>query len=150
MKATINANGTLLSALANKYLNILLTGKIEESELIAFFSFLNGSRGNITKEERNILSEQLWNNPVQLSAQQNAKGIYFLRGTHKTPRGLERKNSPFRSREESILDTFVRFELKGCHDAGRFDRKFVPLYECFGVSNTFEYYYFNGEIHITG
>jgi hypothetical protein len=148
MKTVINENGILVSPLVQKYINIIESGKIEESELVAMKSLMNS---NDTANE--ILSPLIWNKEegLQLSAKQNKKGYDYLISQWKTGRGIERKNNPFGYREQDILENFTHFTLKGFYDAGRASfRNLQPLYECHSNGNSFEYYYYNGEINIVG
>ncbi len=148
--ATITPNGILLSKLAQKYLDIIETGKIEKSELIALCSFMNNKA---TKEERHLINSTLANkeDSVLLSEEQNKQGYQYLWNQWLTPTGIERKNNPFGFREQFILKGFEYFTLKELYNAGNFYRDyFIPLYECHGKDNTFQYYMNNGLIHIVG
>lgn len=153
MKTSINENGILLSALANKYLKIVESGIIQESELNSLFSFLNGGRGDITKEQKDLICGKIWEkeNGLLLSDAQNKKGIQYLLNQYKTPAGKERKNSPFGYREIKIIENFSHFELMGEYNAGNGYRDFfVPLYRVVGAENSMEYYFAGGKIHIIG
>lgn len=100
--------------------------------------------------EKIDLSE-IWDHPANLTPEQNKKGIQFLKNLWKTPTGAERKNNPFGYREEKILDNFTGFELAGVYDAGNYHSSFyVPLYNCCGDNNAFQYYYSNGKVNIVG
>jgi hypothetical protein len=117
----------------------------------------------ITKSEINLLCRRLnkgevmdvseiWDNPAELTAEQNAEAINFLRNEWKTPKGKERLNSPFGYREEEIIDNFRTFELAGFYDASKYGGRtfYIPLYNC--VSNegrSFQYYY-DGKVQIVG
>ncbi len=150
--ATITKDGHFLSKAANKYLELIESGKIEESELNNMFQFLNGSRAPIDKDTRNTIISALWNKEdhIQLSQAQNNKGINFLRKLYQTPLGKERKNHPFGFREIAVLNNFERFELIGEYNIGNMHRDyFVPLYRAIGKDGSFEYYY-NGEVNIIG
>lgn len=93
----------------------------------------------------------IWDGEIMLTPEQNKKGIDFLRNLWKTPKGVERKNSPFGYREEQVLETFTHFELRGFHDVSRYGQNpfYLPLYVCCGESGSFEYYY-NGTCNIIG
>lgn len=156
LQATVNPDGLLIGKLANKYLAIIEKGIIEENELNAMFSFLNGGRGNATQDEKKIIKAALWmrndiDKPLLLSQAQNNKGINYLRGQYQTPNGKERKNNPFGFREVAVLQRFTHFELIGEYDAGNAYISFlVPLYRVVGEGGTFEYYFSGGVVHIIG
>ena len=116
----------------------------------------------ITEKEVNLLKRRMnngekidvsyiWDNPVELTPDQKKNGIEFLLNLWKTPRGVERKNSPFGYREEDTLENFTHFELAGFHDIARYGQKsfYVPLYNACGNNNCFQYYY-NGKVNIIG
>jgi hypothetical protein len=92
----------------------------------------------------------IWNGEIKLTQDQNNKGINFLRNLYQTPKGIERKNSPFGFREIATLNNFTHFELRGFYDAGNAYHSFyLPLYLCCGNNDAFEYYY-NGKVNIVG
>lgn len=94
---------------------------------------------------------EIWDNPASLTKEQNKKGFDFLYNQWKTPMGKERLNNPFGYREEAILENFTGFEFAGVYDAGNFNRSFfVPLYNCCGNNNAFQYYFSSGKINIVG
>lgn len=139
-------------ALIQKYLDIIKTGKIEESALISLLSVLNGGRGKATQEEKRLLLDALNEGNLTLSKAQNEKGLAWLMDQWKTPRGVERKNNPFGYREQAILENFSHFELRSVYDGSRYGSPayYLPLYECVGNNTSFEYYVHGGQIHITG
>lgn len=134
-----------LSRTAKKYLAIIETGRIEESDLIAMKSFINKS-----KENARIIFDAMSDKTLLLSEAQNKKGYDFLMKQRFTPTGKERQNNPFGYREAAILDNFSHFELKDWYNAGNAHHDYyLPLYECLGNETSFEYYY-NGKVNIVG
>jgi len=116
---------------------VVKNGVITEQQINLITRRLNGG-------EKIDLSE-IWDNPIELTDEQNKKGFDFLYNQWKTPKGVERKNNPFGYREENILAKFTGFELAGFYDAGNYGNSFfVPLYNCCGDNNAFQYYYSGG------
>jgi hypothetical protein len=143
----VNDNGILLTPRIKKYLAIIESGTITESELIALKSFINSN-----KDAFKVLDAAIWakEEGLTLTPEQNSKGYDFLMDCWRSPSGKERKNNPFGYREEAILEKFTHFTLKGFYDAGNCYRSYyLPLYECHGNNNSFEYYY-NGKVNIIG
>ncbi len=148
--ATITPNGILLSKLAQKYLDIIETGLIQKSELIALCSFMNNKA---TKEERQLINETLANKEdgTLLGEEQNKQGYAYLWNQWLTPTGIERKNNPFGMREQEILENFQYFTLKELYNGGNYNiDHYIPLYECHGKGNSFEYHMNKGIINIVG
>ena len=95
--------------------------------------------------------QEIWDNPVKLTQDQENKGILYLRNLYQTPKGAERKNNPFGYREIAILNNFTGFELAGTYDAGNYNNSYhVPLYNVCSPDNCFQYYMAGGTIHIVG
>ncbi len=94
----------------------------------------------------------IWNNCVDLTADQNKKGIDFLMNQWKTPKGIQRKNSPFGYREEAVLENFTGFELAGFYDISKWGGRsyLIPLYNCVGKNGDAFQYYYDGEVQIVG
>ena len=125
----------------------LLT-KIEQSKSITESEILLLKR-RMNNGEKIDLSF-VYDNEIELTDDQNKKGINFLTNLYKTPIGKERKNHPFGYREIEILENFDRFTFGGFYDAGNFYRSYyLPLYDCCGANNAFTYYY-NGKVNIIG
>ena len=115
----------------------------------------------ITESQLNLLKRRMnngekidvtfiWDGEIQLSPEQNKKGIEFLRDQWQTKTGKERKNNPFGYREQEVINNFTHFELAGFYDTARYGQRsfFIPLYRCCG-DGCFEYYY-NGTVNIVG
>jgi len=125
-----------------------LLKKIKESNLITESEILLLKR-RLNKGEK-IDMDYIWNNEIELTPEQNKKGIDFLMNQYISPNGKERKNNPFGYREIEILKNFTGFTFKGFYDAGNYYHSYyLPLYDCNGDNNSFEYYY-NGEVNIIG
>jgi len=115
----------------------------------------------VTEKQVNLLARRLnageavdtsyiWNNPPELTSEQNDKGLNFLLNLWRTPANKERKNNPFGYREENILSNFTGFELAGFYDAGIRHTYWIPLYNCIGANDSFQYYCNGGKISIVG
>ena len=125
-----------------------LLKKIEESNSITESEILL-LKGRLNRGEKIDMS-YIWNNEIELTPEQNKKGIDFLMNQYVTPNGTERKNNPFGYREIEILKNFTHFELRGFYDAGNYNNSYyLPLYVCCGNNGGFEYYY-NGKVNIIG
>lgn len=145
----VSSTGVLITPTIQKYLNVIASGKIEESTIIAMKSLMGKN-----KDAANVINEALYANDskeLQLSDKQNKKGIVFLLNQWKTPNGKDRKNNPFGYREQKILENFSHFTLSGFYDAGNsYVTFYIPIYSCWSKDgNGFEYYY-NGEVNIIG
>ena len=118
-------------------------GVIAEKEIL----LLNRRKNNGEKFDESFS----WDSEILLTEDQNKKGIEFLLNLWKTPKGVERKNNPFGYREQKVLETFENFRFIGFYDAGNYHHSlYIPLYECNGKEESFEYYYSNGKVHIIG
>jgi len=86
---------------------------------------------------------------VDLTPEQNAKGVDWLRKQHYTPSGKEKESSPYGYREVSIIDsTKVLIGVKDFYSPrGNY---YYPLYEACGGGNCMEYYVEGGKINIVG
>lgn len=115
------------------------------------------SRRMITEQEINLLKRRanagdndaaaFWPD-IEVTPEQSAKGIAWLRNLYKTPTGKERKNNPFGYREIDIIDNYAgeNFTFRGFYDAGRYGfHNYIPVYEVGGM----EYYNYGG-IQIIG
>lgn len=131
---------------AKKYLAIIESGEIEESQIISMKSFMGKN-----KENAGSIFEALQDKELNISAQQTRKGLDFLLNQWKTPTGKERTQNPFGYREQNILENFSHFTLSGFYNAGNAYHDFyLPLYTVYSKSgNSFEYYY-NGKVNVIG
>lgn len=96
-------------------------------------------RGIITEREINLIKNRMnrginteeifMNGPLQITPEQTAKGLAWLKNLYKTPHGRIRKNNPFNQKQASVINKFRKFELVGFYDVGTFWRYyFVPIY----------------------
>jgi len=101
-------------------------------------------------KDRSINIDFISDGNVKLTPEQNKKGIEFLLNVHQTPRGIERKNTPFKHREIETLKSFTHFEFKGFYNAGNHGiDHHISLYLCCGNNGEFLYYY-DGDVNIIG
>lgn len=88
---------------------------------------------------------------IKITPAQTQKGLEWLNDQWKTPSGAERKNNPFRTREQDVLETFQRFELTDFYDAGNtYFHSYQPVYSVIGKQGSFDYYVAGGKMHIIG
>lgn len=146
MKAVINEKGILLDKTALKYIDIINSGSITESQIISLRSYLH----KCDKEVRRAIFD-VWHE-LEISPEQNKKGYEFLMKQWKTGTGKEAKNNPFGYREQNILENFDRFTYCENYDSSRYGQNpfYLPVYRCYSKNgNSFEYYY-NGKVNIIG
>lgn len=138
---------TTISKVTRKYLDIIASGVIEESQIISMKSLMGRD-----KEAAKAIFEALdISGELELSSAQQTQGFDFLKNAWKTPRGIERKNNPFGYREQEILKNGTDISLKGFYDASTYGGTafYIPIYSVNSKGGSFEYYY-NGEINIIG
>lgn len=126
----------------------LTKGYLTEREILLIKRRLNGKKMTLTQFWDTIGYEG-----IKITPAQTQKGLDWLNDQWKTPRGAERKNNPFGTREQDTLKTFQRFELADFHDASSAYNDFkyyLPVYRVIGKKGAFEYYVSGGNIHITG
>jgi hypothetical protein len=117
--------------------------------------------GVITEKEINLLKRRanagekmnlspIYDNEIELTAEQNKKGYDFLIKQWKTPKGKERKNNPFAYREQKALETFQKIYFDELYNTGNMYIDFyLPLYTVVGENSAFQYYY-DGKVNIIG
>lgn len=150
---------------------VWLNKEIKES--IAGFGSTKGStsdslieeiakRGTITEKEMKLLLKRknagekfndapIWDGEIELSKDQQTKGLKWLKNLWKSPNGKERKNNPLMQREQGIVENFRTMYLRGFHDIGNASHSYwVPLYTVAGDDTTMEYYVKGGQINIVG
>ena len=92
----------------------------------------------------------------KLTPEQNKKGLDFLMLQWKTARGVERKENPFRYREQRALATFKEFRLVDWFDDVNYYQSkagihnLQPVYDVHAREGSFQYYYSGGKVHIIG
>lgn len=152
-----------------KYAAIIRGDVITEREISNLKKLLNGySATSTTITERKRLEIMIWakydDGGLELTAEQTAKGIKWLLSKWKTPRGVERKNSPFGYREQETLEHFTHFkflyfyDLSTAYQTRAGHHNYQPVYGVYSTDapSNFEYYmqrttgYNGGEVEIIG
>jgi hypothetical protein len=144
----VTSAGKLITPIIQKYLDIINSGIIEESQIISMKSLMNDN-----KDARQLIFEALHETEgLRLTESQNIKGYSFLMNQCKTPRGIERKNNPFGYREQAALEEFSHFELVDFYDAGNKNHSFyLPVYDVVTKGNGYGFqYYYNGKVNVIG
>ena len=143
----VNSTGKLITPTVQKYLDIINSGTIEESQLISMKSLINSD-----KDAREVIFSALHETEgLNLTESQNLKGCSFLKNQWKTPRGIERKNNPFGYREQAALENFSHFELVSFYNAGNnYHDNYLPLYDVIAKDGYGFQYYYNGKVNIVG
>jgi len=139
------------------YVKLAKQNKWSEKELKAYFKFLNNSEDEKLKQK---VSKAFRNNKkianadgISLTEDQQNKGWKYLYNLGFTPKGAERRNSPYGYREEQIVSLKGDLSLIGSYDAGNMFRSYyVPLYEAYSkkARTSMQYYVWGGKIHIVG
>jgi len=136
------------------YIKVSKKTKLSEKELNALKNWINNKA---SKAERNEVLENLYETSstmgaIALTQDQVNKGAKYLYNLGYTPRGSERKNSPYGMREEYIVKNLKDIGVLGFYDAGNFWNSFyVPLYQAEGKDgSTMDYYVAGGQINIIG
>lgn len=122
--------------------------KYSEKELNALKNYMNKN----PKEANSLNNLVADKEGTKLDKTQVAKGFKYLYNLGFTPKGVERRNSPYGYREEYIVKNPKTIELKQFHDAGNRNYSFyVPYYEAIGKDGTsMEYFVSGGKINIWG
>jgi hypothetical protein len=100
------------------------------------------SFSGMTSEEIDALLDRIsFESPV-ITPEQAAKGLAWLLDKWKTPKGRERKNNPFSSREISVLENFRRFRLVDFYNVSQaMMALYVPVYRVEAHDgSSFDYY----------
>jgi len=127
-----------------------------EKEMKAYLKFLNNSEDEQLKK---AVSKSFEYNPkiydgegIRLERGHVDKGTKYLYGLGYTPKGKERKNTPYGYSEMESVKHIITIKLIGIYDAGNMFRSFyVPLYRVYtDGERDFEYYVSGGKIHIVG
>jgi hypothetical protein len=91
----------------------------------------------------------------EITKEQTAKGIAWLKNEMVTPKGKYRKNNPFGYREEQIIDNFSKFLLVDFYNAAFYGSSIhaalFPVYRVISQTGaSFDYCYYNGKMEILG
>ena len=121
------------------------TNPISEREILTIKMHLN--KGDLTPQSLPTMPDE----GLELTQEQTKKGYDILMNLWKTPFGEERKNNPFGLREQEILSNFKEFRLVDWYDAGNMNFKaYFPVYEVNSDTDSFQYVFYNGQVHIIG
>jgi hypothetical protein len=108
-------------------------------------------RANNPETQRETLDALNKYESWKITPEQTTKGLDWLNNQRRTPRGVERKNNPFGSREEGTLDDFQYFTFDGLYDAGNVHHRwYAPIYTVHGRDSSFQYVIKGGGIEIIG
>ena len=146
------------NAYLERYKAIASQAFLTEREINNLKSVISGGKGSLSKEERLELLSLVADTEHDITPEQTAKGLAWLKNLAWTPYGKARKSDPFGYRERSILLGFTHFTFSGFEDVGsvfqeRY-RNLSPLYRVHGQgewgSSFFEYIMRGGKIEIVG
>ena len=128
------------------YTKLAKQKKYSEKELNALKNHMNKLD---LKDANSLVADK---NGTKLDKSQVQKGFKYLYNLGFTPKGVERKNTPYGYREEYIVKNPKTIELLQYHNAGnRYVDFFVPYYRAIGKDGTsMEYFVSGGKINIWG
>tara|TARA_R100001086_G_scaffold33095_1_gene15026 strand:+ start:246 stop:656 length:411 start_codon:yes stop_codon:yes gene_type:complete len=131
------------------YTKLAKQKKYSEKELNALKNHMNKLDFKDANKLNSLVADK---NGTKLDKSQVQKGFKYLYNLGFTPKGVERKNSPYGYREEYIVKNPKTIELLQFHDAGNRNFSFyVPYYEAIGKDGTsMEYFVSGGKINIWG
>ena len=135
------------------YFKIAKKSSLTEKELNALKNAINNN-----SQGREILkafhqNKRIYDGTgITLSKDQIAKGGKYLYNLGFTPKGAERKSTPYGYREMYIVDNLKTIRLIDFYDAGSYRYSFyVPYYTAIGKDGTsMDYFVSGGKIHIYG
>ncbi len=136
------------------YKKLAKAKSLTENELNALLRYLNNK--DVDGEVYNLFRKNKLIDDytgIKLSKEQSNKGFKWLYNLGFTPKGAERKNSPFGNREEYIVKNPKEIRLIGVYNTAKwqFGSYFVPMYKAIGKDGTnMEYYMSLGDIAIIG
>ena len=93
---------------------------------------------------------------LKITPEQTNKGLTWLKNKGWTPRGIERKNSPFGYREEDAIETFKEFRLDSFTNRNNYFQQennifnWLPVWNVIGKKNSFQYIVENETASIIG
>lgn len=134
-----------MSKVCSKYVDLIKKGKFTEQELISFRRQINGSsRLDIDKRQNLVClfeEKASSNKSIQLSKEQQLKGLNWLRQKTFKLNGGIRKNSPLGTYEIVVLNSFKKFTCVGLYNNSENNYvNYVPVYRCYGKKgNYFDY-----------
>lgn len=145
-----------MSKVYSKYVDLIKKGKFTERELISFRRQINGSSKldiDSRQELVDLFEEKASSNKtIQLSKEQQSKGLNWLRQKTFKLNGRIRKNSPLGSYEIEVLNNFKKFTCVGLYNISENSyTQYVPIYRCYNKKgNYFDYICLMwGEIKVT-
>lgn len=118
----------------NKYLDLIKSGKLSETDIRYLRKAINGS-SSLPIDDRESLRFELEHHieskggGLKISKEQTSKGIEWLKNTAFKMNGAPRKSSPFGTLENHIISNFKRFEFVGLFNLSdnQFDN-YMPIY----------------------
>lgn len=134
------------SKLDKKYIDILKSGKISESELTSLKTHVNSSKPAYAVKQEIL---DLVYNGINLSKEQQQKGIDWLIKQYKTPTGKLKETHPYGTREISILENWKEVYLSGLENLSLFGTNYQPVFAVKDkYNNRFEYSLSGGKLNI--
>ena len=130
------------------YTKLAKKKKLTEKEMNALKNYMNKVGYPEAGKLNSLVADK---QGTKIDASQVAKGKKYLYNLGFTPKGVERKNSPYGYREDYIVQNLKTIELLQFHNAGNMNPFFVPYYEAIGKDGTsMEYFVYGGKINIWG
>ena len=126
---------------AQKYFDLIKTGHMTERELINFRKAVNGSSRLPIEIVQDLLADfdaKATDKGIQLTAEQQAKGLAWLNRETFKLNGRVRKNPVLKQYERNVLQGFKKFTCVGLYDLSTNNyRHFMPIYRCVAKNGTY-------------
>jgi len=117
---------------------------------------------SISEQELNLLKrrlnagekveglEYMIDDEISLTGEQKAKGMKWILGQYRTPKGKVKESHPFGYREQEALDSMKNIYFAGFHNPSFFGKNFQPVYTVVGKEANFDYQLAGGKLEILG
>jgi len=135
------------------YIKLAKKSRLTEKELNALKNALNNNKDYKLILKAFYQNKRIYDaEGINLDKEQIAKGGKYLYNLGFSPKGKERKNSPYGYREMYIVDNLKTIKLLDFYDAGNRSFSFyVPYYQAIGKDGTsMDYFVSGGKINIYG
>ena len=139
-----------LSKTCKKYLNLIKKRKFTKIDIQSFRKQLNGC-SQMSLDEQKLLKDKFYdavnsNRPINITKEQTNFGIAWLRNKAFRLNGQSRTSSPFRAREEYVINNFKKFEFCGLYNCSTNSfNQYQPVFKVIAKDgSSFEYTIYGG------
>ena len=131
----------ILNKTAQKYFDLIKTGRMTERELISFRKAVNGASRLPIETVQDLLADfdaKATGKGIQLTAEQQAKGLAWLNRETFKLNGQVRKNPVLKQFERNVLQGFKKFTCVGLYNLSTSNyRHLVPISRCVATNGTY-------------